>query len=187
MKTLRASHCTLEPLVAAHARGMFEVLSDPRIYEFENEPPSSEAWLQQRYSLLESRCSSDGAEKWLNWVVRLPGGELAGYVQATVLPSGASCVAYELASRHWRRGIGSSAVQAMLDELESAYGVHTFVAVLKAANYRSLGLLRGLGFTPASPQQVAEFEAEPDERVMCKASGDARNAACEKAGKDRLD
>jgi RimJ/RimL family protein N-acetyltransferase len=187
MKTLHASHCTLEPLVAAHAHEMFEVLGDPLIYEFENEPPSSEAWLEHRYSLLESRCSSDGTEKWLNWVIRLPGGELAGYVQATVLQSGASYVAYELASRHWRRGIGRSAVQAMLGELAEGYGVHTFVAVLKAANHRSLGLLRALGFTPASPQQVEEFEAEPDERVMCKASGNARDAAGEKPGKDGLD
>ncbi len=187
MKTLRASHCTLEPLVAAHAHEMFAVLSDPMIYEFENEPPSSEDWLRKRYTLLESRRSSDGTEKWLNWVVRLPGGELAGYVQATVLQSGASYVAYELASRHWRRGIGSSAVRAMLEELAADYGVHTFVAVLKASNHRSLALLRALGFTPGSPQQVEEFEAEPDERVMCKVSGDARNAACEKAGKDGLD
>lgn len=187
MKALRASHCSLEPLAAAHAHEMFEVLGDPMIYEFENEPPTSETWLQQRYSRLESRCSADGTEAWLNWVIRLPSGELAGYVQATVLPSGASYVAYELASRHWRQGIGRSAVQAMLDELESAYGVHTFVAVLKAANHRSLGLLRALGFKPASPQQAGEFEAEPDERVMCKVSGHALDAAGAKPGRDGLD
>lgn len=176
MRTLRASLCTLEPLVAAHAREMFEVLGDPRIYEFENEPPPSEAWLRERYSRLESRGSPDGTEKWLNWVIRLPGGELAGYVQATILRSGAAYVAYELASRHWRRGIGSAAVQAMLEELKSAYGVHTFVAVFKEANYRSSSLLRRLGFTPASPRQAAEYRAGAGERVMCKASGNARDA-----------
>jgi RimJ/RimL family protein N-acetyltransferase len=147
---------------------MFAVLSDEAIYEFENEPPLSEAWLAEQYAWLEGRKSSDGTQIWLNWVVRLATGELAGYVQATVLPSGTALVAYELASRFWRKGIGSSAVSAMLDELRSSYSVHQFVAVLKGANYRSVGLLRRLGFQPASPQQVVDFGAEPDEVVMVR-------------------
>ena len=177
MRTIVASRCTLEPQVAVHAREMFNVLSDPAIYEFENEPPPSEEWLEKRYSLLESRCSADGTEQWLNWVVRLPRGQLAGYVQATVLGSGSSYVAYELASRHWRQGIGGSAVSAMLDELHSCYSVHRFVAVFKSANYRSAGLLRSLGFSVASQAEAAEIDAEPDELVMVKSSGKARNAA----------
>ena len=60
MKTLAASHCLLEPLVAAHAHEMFPVLSDPAIYEFENLPPISEEWLTERYQRLESRSSGDG-------------------------------------------------------------------------------------------------------------------------------
>ena len=170
MRTLRASGCTLEPLVAAHARGMFAVLSDPAIYEFENAPPPSEEWLADRYRKLEQRRSPDGREQWLNWVVRLPGGELAGYVQATVRSSAAACIAYELGSRHWRQGIGSSAVAAMLDELRHAYGVHTFAAVLKVANHRSFGLLRKLGFSRASARQVLEFGGGADELVMVRAA-----------------
>ncbi|GJM43437.1 MAG: acetyltransferase [Gemmatimonadota bacterium] len=145
---------------------MFRVLSDPAIYEFENEPPVSEEWLANRYRLLETRESRDGAERWLNWVVRLPAGELAGYVQATVLASGTSLVAYELNSRHWRQGIGGSAVTAVLEELRSSYATRTFVAVLKAANYRSMALLRALGFSPAPQLQAAEFGPDADERVM---------------------
>ena len=155
----------------AHAHEMFRVLGDPAIYEFESEPPRSEEWLARRYELLERRSSSDGTERWLNWVVRLPSGELAGYVQATVLASGASHVAYELNSRYWRQGIGSSAVGAMLEELSSTYAVHTFVAILKTANYRSMALLKRLGFSPAAQPQAAEFRAETDESVMIKTRG----------------
>jgi hypothetical protein len=104
MRTLTAAQCILEPLVAAHAREMFAVLSDPAIYEFENQAPPSEAWLAERYGRLERRSSADGSQTWLNWVVRLPSSELAGYVQATVFRSGAALIAYELASRHWRKG-----------------------------------------------------------------------------------
>lgn len=173
MRPLVASHCTLEPLVAAHAGEMFEVLGDPAIYEFENEPPPSAEWLARRYERLESRGSADGSELWLNWVVRLPGGALAGYVQATVLPSKVSYVAYELHSRHWRQGIGGSAVRAMTEELRLHYGVHTLVAVLKAANYRSAGLLRSLGFAAAPPEQAAAWGAGPDEIAMVRSGADA--------------
>ena len=176
MRTIRATLCLLEPQVEAHAHEMFKVLSDPAIYEFENEAPPSESWLANRFAHLESRASEDGTEKWLNWVVRLPSGELAGYVQATVLQSGSSLIAYDLASHYWRRGIGRSAVLVMLEELESVYEVRLFVAVLKAANYRSLGLLRNLFFAPASPQQFTEYGAEPDEVVMVKAAGSTQNS-----------
>jgi RimJ/RimL family protein N-acetyltransferase len=147
---------------------MFAVLSDPAIYEFENQPPSSEAWLAERYARLERRSSADGSQTWLNWVVRVPGGELAGYVQATVFRSGSALIAYELASRHWRQGIGSCAVSAMLEELRSGYGVALCAAVLKRTNYRSLALLRRLGFQEGSESRRGEFGAEADELVMVR-------------------
>jgi ribosomal-protein-alanine N-acetyltransferase len=170
VRRLLASHCTLEPQVAAHAPEMFGVLGDPAIYEFENEPPPTEAWLTERYRRLESRASHDGSQHWLNWVIRLPSHALAGYVQATVLPAGVALVAYELNSRHWRQGIGRSAVQAMLDELRTQYGVHSFVAVLKARNFRSEGLLRRLGFVPADAAQADAYRDGPDELVMARAA-----------------
>ena len=77
-------------------------------------------------------------------------------------------IAYELASRHWRQGIGRSAVTAMIEELESRYGVRLLAAVLKRANHRSLSLLRRLEFQEGSEPQRAEFGAEPDELVMSK-------------------
>ena len=157
--------------MATHAHEMFVVLSDPAIYEFENEPPPSEEWLHSRFHLLESRRSGDGREQWLNWVIRLPGGSLAGYVQATVLENHSAFVAYELNSQHWRQGIGSSAVRAMLQELHVQYDVTDFIAVLKAANYRSKALLEKLGFSAANPEQQVLYRDEPDELVMLQSVG----------------
>lgn len=169
MNTLRTGALLLEPQLASHAAEMFAVLSDLAIYEFENEPPLDVSTLQQRYAKLESRTSLDGTEQWLNWVVRLPSGELAGYVQATVLVGGRAYVAYELASRFWRRGIASTAVAAVLEELASRYFVRDTFAVLKAANYRSLGLLNKLGFAPLPPAARPPWAPEPDEVVVRKA------------------
>ena len=44
MRTVRTERLVLEPQTASHAEEMFEVLSEPAIYEFENEPPRSLAW-----------------------------------------------------------------------------------------------------------------------------------------------
>jgi [ribosomal protein S5]-alanine N-acetyltransferase len=70
VNAVRAGTLVLEPQVGAHAAEMFAVLSDPALYEFENAPPESQAFLERRFSLLESRVSPSGAEHWLNWVIR---------------------------------------------------------------------------------------------------------------------
>ena len=168
MNTVQASNCILEPLVAAHAPAMFDVLSDPAIYEFENTPPESAECLAKRYVRLESRGPDEGSERWLNWVIRLPTGQLAGYVQATIQTPGTAYVAYEMGSRHWRQGIGSVSVQAMLDELRINYGIHTFIAVLKEKNFRSKALLDKLGFVAGSKAEEVAHRDEDDEIVMVK-------------------
>ncbi len=176
MRQVVAKSCVLVPQMRAHASEMFGVLSDPAIYEFENEPPPSEEWLATQYEHLESRVSADGTQKWLNWVVRLPQGQLAGYVQATVLPSFQALVAYELNSRYWRRGIGSAALRAMLEELRTEYGVCRYIAVLKARNFRSRALLGRLGFEPAGEIEAAARRDEQDELVMVKAASEEEDA-----------
>lgn len=168
MNVLTTSGFRLEPLVSEHAKEMYVVLSDPAIYEFENAPPESEAWLTDRYRRLESRKSPDGQALWLNWVIRLPSGELAGYVQATVLDSRVAHLAYELNSRYWRRGIGSAAVELMMRELSAEYSVRTFVAVLKVANYRSMALLRRLAFRLGDVGDAEKHGAGADECVMIR-------------------
>lgn len=168
MRLLTAPGLRLEPLVAAHAHEMYPVLADPALYEFENAPPPSEAWLLERYQRLERRGPADGSEQWLNWVIRLPTQALAGYVQASVLPGGLALIGYELHSRHWRQGIATRAVGAMLAELAGAYGVRQPLAVLKAANFRSLGLLLKLGFTPAGEALTLRYRGEADEIVLLK-------------------
>ena len=38
-RAVETPRTTLEPQTAAHASEMFALLQDPRIYEYENEPP----------------------------------------------------------------------------------------------------------------------------------------------------
>lgn len=177
MKPVTASLCILEPQLAEHAGEMFQVLSDPAIYEFENQAPTSEQALRDRFRRLERRGSDDGKQVWLNWVLRLPTGELAGYVQATVLRTGHCHVAYELHSKFWRQGIGSSAVDAMLGELAREYAATHAIAVLKAQNFRSEGLLLKLGFQRACPAEEARHRDSDDELVYATTLQQPKHAA----------
>ena len=166
MNTITADGLTLEPQTAAHADEMFLILSDAALYEFENEPPPSSAWLRERFSKLETRRSADGEEAWLNWVIRLTGGELIGYVQATIRKDRSAMIAYVLGSRYWGRGYANRAVRTMMNELAGQYGVRDFLAIFKRANVRSRRLLDRLGFSEAGTELGSQIDIEPDEVLM---------------------
>jgi len=171
MRVIETGSLTLEPQTAAHAEEMFAVLSDPAIYEYENEPPPSLEGLRSRFTKLESRRSPSGRERWLNWVIRLPSSELIGYVQATLHPDGRAAIAYELSSAYWGRGLARRAVEAMITELVQRYQVCSLSSVLKRGNSRSMRLLERLGFSLASPERHAKHKVEPGELLMVREVG----------------
>ena len=167
MRKIECQRVVLEPQVAAHADEMFVVLSDPAIYEYENDPPVSVDWLRGRFARLESRQSADGTKRWLNWVVRLRAAGLIGYVQATVFPAGRAAIAYVLASEYWGRGLAGEACQAMLSELAERYRVVTVYAIFKRRNLRSAGLLQRLGFATVAPAPQG-VDVAADELLMLR-------------------
>lgn len=168
MHTLHTDNLILEPQVAAHASEMFAILSDPALYEYELEPPASEVWLRARFARLETRQSPDGREQWLNWIIRLTGGTSIGYVQATVRQDGAAGIAYVLSSSWWGQSLARRAVEAMIDELVSEYGVRTLWAVSKEENIRSRRLLERLGFAPVPVDAWRDWDVEPGELMMSR-------------------
>ena len=141
---------TLELRTAAHAEAMFAVLADPALYEFvdENSPVSVEA-LRDKFARSESRKSPDGFEQWLNWVVRGPTSEVAGYVQATVEANLETNVAYMFGKAHRGQGLATQAVARMLAIVASEFGVTRFFIVAERANPRSIRVAERLGFVPA--------------------------------------
>lgn len=167
VRSIATANVTLEPQVAEHADEMFGVLGDPAIYEYENEPPCCVEWLRERFTKLETRRSPDGQQLWLNWVLRLRGSGLIGYVQATVFPTGRAAIAYVLSSQYWRRGLASEACRAMIAELAERYTVRQVYAIFKRRNIRSLRLLERLGFAPASADSC-RVDLQPDEFIMVR-------------------
>ncbi len=158
---------TLEPRTAAHAEEVFAVLAEPALYEFiEEDPPVSVEALRQKFLRSESRRSPDGAEHWLNWVVRDASGRVAGYVQATIEASAETNIAYVFGSAFWGRGIASAAVEAMLRILVAEFKVTTLLVVAERRNARSIRLAERLGFTPAPPELRARREVSSGDVLL---------------------
>ena len=169
MRTLQADGLVLEPLTAAHAEAMFALLSDPTLYRYIDEaPPADAESLRARYARLERRESADGRQRWLNWVVCVPGRPPLGYVQATVLDNGSAWVAYLLGSAHQGRGHATRATAAMLTHLESEHGTSRLLANVEAENLPSIRLLQRLGFRAATAAEAARHQPTPSERIFVR-------------------
>lgn len=169
MQAIVTSELALEPLCAAHAEAMFELLSDAEIYRYlDYPPPPSVEYLRNVYAQLEARKSPDGAEAWLNWVVRPHGHPLVGYVQATVAANRRAHVAYVLGSQHWGHGYARKAMLAMLPHLTTAYGVARSLATVERENRRSIRLLERLGFQLASVPELQAHRLSPTERMYVR-------------------
>lgn len=137
---------TLEAQVADHAEELFGLLDDEQVHGFtDSEPPGSLASLRARLAKLETRQSPDGTEQWLNWIVRDAGGQMLGYVQATVTPDGVATLGVVIGRPFWGQGHGPAAVRAMVALLERDYGVAMLRATVDPLNARSAALFAGLG------------------------------------------
>ena len=158
---------TMEERRVAHASELFEVLRDPNLYEFLDEaPPNSVQDLAAKLARSELRRSPDGKEHWLNWVVRVESGAIAGYVQSTVEESKETNVAYVFSPAFKGQGIATAAVRRMIEIVVAEYEASTFFVVAEAGNLPSLRLAERLGFTTAPTEVAVRRQAGPNDVVL---------------------
>lgn len=169
MQTLATAQLVLEPLTVAHAEEMFDVLSDEAIYRHLDEAaPASVEHLRNVYAKREARRSPDGSQGWLNWAVRVPGGQLVGLVQATVFAPDSAWIAYVFSSQHWGRGYAHEATQAMLAHLTEGYAVRRCLATVEVENERSIRLLERLCFVRAAPHEMTGHDLSVTELLFVR-------------------
>lgn len=102
--------------------------------------------LRRRFAGWETRRSPDGAQAWLNWVVRARDtGRALGWTQATVEGAAAS-VAYALLPDERGRGAASDAVRAMTAWLRTALAVSEVTASIAPENTASERVASAAGF-----------------------------------------
>lgn len=178
---------SLELLRADHADALYELLKDPRLYEFlDNGPPDSAADLRLWVPRDASRRSPDGREFWLTWVVRDAAGQVAGYVQATVPVAGPvsddpaaapaalgaadTNVAYVFAPSHWGRGLAAAATREMMRIAARDFGAASFKVSADRRNARSIALARRLGFVEATAEQFALRAVHPNDVLLLRSA-----------------
>jgi ribosomal-protein-alanine N-acetyltransferase len=149
----------LEPLRVAHAKELFPLYQDARIFRFiPHDPPTSLEALEARCRVLEARTSRDGREVWLNWAVRLKQtGRVMGRLEATVLENATAGIAYELSPLFWGAGYATEGCARILDLLFGPYAVDEVNALVDTRNASSIRLLERLGFTRTGRRDRADF------------------------------
>ncbi len=158
---VRGPRLTLEPQRVGHAAELLGVLGDPRLYAFIGGGPPSAAELSARLARQNAGHSPDGAQGWLNWVVRLRRtGRAVGTVQATVARAAGSTtadLAWVTQVADQGRGYASEATTVLAGWL-AGHGVDVLRARIHPDHVASAAVARRLGL-------VETGQVEDGERV----------------------
>lgn len=146
-ETLATPRLRLDPLTAADAPAMAEVLGDPAMHAFTGGEPLDADALAARYVMLEAGSPVAG-EEWLNWIVRLD-GQPVGYVQATITGADrpTADVAWVVGTAWQGRGIATEATGAMCDWLRDR-GVAQLSAAIHPDHIASARVAERAGLSP---------------------------------------
>jgi RimJ/RimL family protein N-acetyltransferase len=149
----------LEPLRVEHAHELAPLLDDPALHAFTGGRPETEAQLRARYARQVAGASPDGAQGWLNWVLRDRHGHAAlGIIQATIAAGDeghTAELAWVIATSRQRAGLATEAATAAMDWLRLR-GVTTFVAHIHPDHAASTAVARHLGLRPTEGRRGGE-------------------------------
>jgi RimJ/RimL family protein N-acetyltransferase len=146
MKT--APTLMFEWLDEAHAEGLYAGFSDEQVSRFTPEkPPQSVAALRREFAAFNAGPPPGRTEIWMNWAIREPGsGQLIGTLQATIFTDGGLWIGYKLVRAAWGHGVGTAAVQWLLQELAGHCPGKKVLAAVDTRNHASQRVLQKCGF-----------------------------------------
>ena len=160
-RTIATARLSLEPLAPAHADAMFEGFADPALYRWISaDPPATIDELRVRFERIANPYAPQG-QLWLNWVVRVDEGRVAGLVEATVRPDRIVFLAYYVFTPFARRGIAREACTAVIDHLWRDYDAVEIRADTDYRNVPSRSLVESLGFVRRTRNIVTTLRGEP--------------------------
>jgi len=156
---IETARLRLDPLRVRDADQMASVLDDPSLYEYTGGRPETREQLRARYARQVAGRSPDGAQGWLNWIVRhRESGAIVGTVQATLSRERgrlAAELAWVTASAHQHNGYAREAATAMVAWLRGQ-GVEAVVAHVHPEHAASIRVARHLGLTPGATRADGE-------------------------------
>jgi RimJ/RimL family protein N-acetyltransferase len=147
----------LVPLTAGDADDLFPLLQDPALGRFTDEtPPADVETVRAGFARWEARRSPDGAELWLNWVLRRRDDARAvGLVQATVGDAD-TAVAWTVGTAFQRQGFATEAAHALIAWLRDTGGVPVIVASIHPDNVGSQIVAERIGMRPTDRRHEGE-------------------------------
>jgi RimJ/RimL family protein N-acetyltransferase len=153
---LASSRLDLEPLRVGHAAEAALAFDDARLHTYLGSVPATVDELRSRFRRQSPGRSADGAQDWLNWMIRDRASDtLAGTVQATVHHAGEhhdghrllAEVAWVVATPFQGNGVATEAATVMIEWLRRS-GVDVIIAHVHPDNEASNGVARKLGLHP---------------------------------------
>lgn len=158
---------SFEPINIRHAAELYDSLLDERLYPFIPEkPPRSLASLEAMFNGFLGGSPAGSGEVWLNWVIREPSSHsCVGLLQATSFASGELWVGYKVIPAWWGRGVATSGLAWLLDELALLFPGQSVFASVDTRNLASMRVLEKCGFTLLR-QEPAELHGEPTEDLI---------------------
>jgi RimJ/RimL family protein N-acetyltransferase len=149
---LESVRLVLEPLRPEHADELARVLDDVSLHRFTGGSPLAPEELRTRFDLQARGVSSDGRDRWLNWVVRERAtGRAVGTVQATVRGPESASIAYlawVVGTEHQGHGFAKEAVAAMSGWLRER-GIVRRRANIHPHHGASMAVARAVGLVPS--------------------------------------
>jgi len=146
---LSSARLRLVPLAVADAAEMVGVLSGNALYEFTGGGPPGLDELRARYAGQAAGRSPDGREEWRNWILRQPGGQAVGYVQATITGAGRRAEIAWVIGLPWQgQGYATEAALALVGWLDSR-GVQVIQAHIHPEHAASAAVARRAGLRPS--------------------------------------
>lgn len=147
-KRIETPRLTLEPLRVEHADETFPVLDDHSLHEDTGGDPLTLEQLRARYARQVVGRSADGAQGWLNWIIRhRETPAVLGTVQATLLDAEGRMsaeIASIIALAYQRRGYAKQAASEMVGWLRQ-HGVDVFTAYVHPEHEALIGIAGHLG------------------------------------------
>jgi [ribosomal protein S5]-alanine N-acetyltransferase len=161
---IETNRLVLAPLGDEHVAGLHRVYSDPQAMRFWPSPPHR----SQSETAEMVAAFSDGPERaWA--LLDRNGGDVLGlvYFQGDARV-GMVGLGYILAPDHWRKGLMSEALRAVLDHGFGTLGVDRVELWIDSENEASLALAKSLGFTrrAAFTQRFAHVAAPRENFVL---------------------
>ncbi|MBA3798146.1 MAG: GNAT family N-acetyltransferase [Geodermatophilaceae bacterium] len=156
---IETARLILEPLRIDHAAELAPTLDDEALHRYIGGSPATLDELRSRFAAQIVGHSPNGAEGWLNWVVRTrDAGAAVGTVQTTLHgePGARSAeIAWVIARPHQSKGYASEASGGMLVWL-GRHGVRRVNAHIHPEHRASIGVAKRLGLIPT--EDIADGE-----------------------------